>query len=127
MRLGWEFDISTGPWGAGVNGNTPALYVSAWEAVVPAMLAVNSTLQVRLVLQHRHLDAQPTPVLLPGRSYVDYIGGDHYDNIGGGGDSSQYGACVNLASSRGKPLSSGEWGLNGTDDPTWINDRPRSS
>ena len=125
VRLGWEFEIATGPWGAGVNGNTAAQYVTAWQAVIPVMRGVNPTFKFDWCCNTGTSNLAQLETYYPGDSYVDFIGGDHYDTPGGGGDFSQFGAVVNLANLRNKPVSCGEWGLassSTTDDPTFIND-----
>lgn len=125
-RLGWEMDIGTGPWGVGAKGitptNTPALYVAACEVVIPAMLAANPTLEFDFCCNTgTSTVAELMTFYGPnGDSLYTYIGGDHYDNVGGGGDFSQFGAAVNLAAQRGKPVSGGEIGLNGTDNPAFV-------
>lgn len=124
IRLGWEFDgVGYGfPWSPGVNGNTAGGYASAFASAVGAMRSANPKLRYDFCCAIGSSNLSQLQSFYPGDAYVDFIGGDHYDNVGGGGDASQYGPPVNLASSRGKPLSCGEWGLNGTDDPTFIND-----
>ena len=120
-RIGWEFDIDTGAWGPGINGNTPAGYVTAFQDIVTTMRGVNNTLKFDFCCQAGQSSLATLETYYPGDAYVDYIGGDHYDQVGGGANFSALGAAVNLAALRGKPVSCGEWGLNGTDDPTFIN------
>jgi hypothetical protein len=122
VRLGWEFDGNWFPWGNGVGTNTAAQYVTAWQDVIPAMRANNAELTFDWSANIGTSNLTQLETFYPGDFYVDYIGGDYYDNNGSGGNTaSNYGPVVNLANARGKPLSTGEWGLNGTDDPTFIN------
>lgn len=125
IRLGWEFDIPTGPWGAGAKnssgqslGNTPALYVAAWQAVVPAMKAVNPSLKFDWCCNSGTSSLAQLEAYYPGDQYVDFIGGDHYDP-GAGNLVAAMGACITLAAQRGKPLSIGEWGEKGKDNPAF--------
>lgn len=116
VRLGWEFDIPTGPWGKGANvspANTPANYVTAFQTVVGWMRAANPTLKFDWCCNTGTSTLAQLQTYYPGDSFVDYIGGDHYANPGTTtvGDFSAFGPVVNLAAQRNKPVSCGEWGL----------------
>lgn len=123
IRLGWEFDGSWMPWGTGANGNTAAMFNPAVSLVIPAMKAVNPALKFDFSCNTGTSNLSQLQVYYGsnGDSLWDYIGGDHYDNKGGGGDFSQMQYVVQLAVQRGKPVSIGEWGLNGADNPAFIN------
>jgi hypothetical protein len=54
----------------------------------------------------------------PGKAYVNIVGVDQYDWAGYAGDVQ---AVVAFAHSQGLPVGIPEWGLNGTDDPAFIN------
>lgn len=122
-RVGWEFDIATGPWGAGVNGNTPAQYATASQLAIAAMRQANPSLKFDFSCNTgtSSVAQLQTYYGTSGDSYWDYIGGDHYDNKGGGGGTGPMANSLAFAKQRGKPYSCGEWGLNGADDPAFIN------
>jgi Fibronectin type III domain len=127
-RIGWEFDIDTGPWGPG-NGNTPAAYATAFQQIVTTMRAVNSSFKFDFCCNAGTSSLAQLKTYYPGNAYVDYIGGDHYANPAPGGSNEPYlTASITLASQQGKPFSCGEWGLHGNpgpvtgyDYPTFIN------
>jgi Glycosyl hydrolase family 26 len=127
LRVGWEWSTTYFSWG--VQNTTPAQYVAAFDDIVTTMRSVPG--------QHFFFDwcaaADITPTngtyaaSYPGDQYVDYIGTDQYDNPGSswtdtlntvGGLS----YTVNFAKAHGKFVSVPEWGLNGADDPAFIND-----
>ena len=54
----------------------------------------------------------------PGSSYVNFVGVDQYDYAG---YSANIQAVVAFAQSQGLPAAIPEWGLNGSDDPSYIN------
>jgi hypothetical protein len=122
-RLGWEFDGGWYAWGINYPGNTPASYAAAWQAVVPAMKAVQPGLLFDFCSNAGSTQTMAElEAYYPGDAYVDYIGCDHYDNTGGGGSPTPMAPVIELAAARGKPFSCGEWGLNGADNPTFINE-----
>src|SRR3984957_19050175 len=126
-RVGWEWSTTHFSWG--VQNTTPAQYVTAFDDIVTTMRSVAG--------QHFFFDwcaaADETPTngsyaaSYPGDAYVDYIGTDQYDNPG-----SSWAATLNtvgglsytvdFAKAHGKFVSVPEWGLNGADDPAFIND-----
>jgi hypothetical protein len=127
LRIGWEWSTTYFSWG--VQNTTPAQYVTAFDDIVTTMRSVAG--------QHFFFDwcaaADETPTngsyaaSYPGDAYVDYIGTDQYDNPG-----SSWAATLNtvgglsytvdFAKAHGKFVSVPEWGLNGADDPAFIND-----
>ena len=54
----------------------------------------------------------------PGKSFVDIVGVDQYDYSG---YAANIQAVVSFAQSQGLPAAIPEWGLNGSDDPSYIN------
>ena len=54
----------------------------------------------------------------PGKAYVNLVGVDQYDCPG---YAANVQAVVAFAHSQGLPVAIPEWGLNGTDDPSFIN------
>ena len=124
FRLGWEFDGNWFSWGNGVNGNTPASFASATGAVIPAMKAIMPNAQFDFS------DNMGSSTVTQLKAYMgnnaslwNYVGGDHYDSKGSttGGNMSNMTAAITYASQLNKPFSEGEWGLNGSDDTTYIN------
>lgn len=123
VRIGWEPDIATGPWGLTSKvspANTPALYVTRFRACALELKAANPTLKVDFSVNTGTSSLSQLEALYPGDDVVDYIGGDHYDNPQGNGDFSQFLNIVTLAVNHGKPVSGGEIGLNGHDNPQFI-------
>ena len=54
----------------------------------------------------------------PGSAYVNYVGVDQYDYTG---YSANIETVIAFAQSQGLPAAIPEWGLNGSDDPSYIN------
>ena len=78
VRLMHEMNGAWYPWGAGVNGNTPAQYVSAWQHVV-ALVGDEGATNLRFVWcasSSARLD--PTP-FYPGDGSVSWIALDGYN------------------------------------------------
>lgn len=76
MRFGHEMNASWYPWGAGVNGNTPADYVAAYRHVHD-IFAEEGVHNVTWVWSPASLDTQSAPPLgqfYPGDEYVDWAG-----------------------------------------------------
>lgn len=122
LRPGWEPDGNWFSWGNGINGNTPASYSAAYRAIVLAMRAIYPGLLFDLSFNTGTSNLAQLQAFYPGDDVVDVLGGDHYDKTGGGNDFSAFGPVVNLAHLHNKPVSAGEIGLKGTDDPTFIDD-----
>jgi hypothetical protein len=123
FRLGWEFDGNWFSWGKGVNGNTPTSFAFATAQIIPAMKAVDPAAQFDFS------DNMGSSSLTQLKAYMgnnqalwNYVGGDHYADKGstGPGTTSNMTATVTYASQLSKPLSIGEWGLNGTDSPAYV-------
>ncbi|HUY22421.1 MAG TPA: glycosyl hydrolase [Acidimicrobiales bacterium] len=125
IRIGWEWNTTFFSWGE--QNTTPAQYVTAFDDIVSTMRSVPG--------QQFRFDwcagSGNTPTngsyadSYPGDQYVDYIGTDQYDNpvtswndnltmVGG------LAYTVSFAVAHGKVVSIPEWGLNGTDDPTFV-------
>ncbi len=127
LRVGWEWSTTYVPWG--VQNTAPSQYVTAFDDIVTTMRSVPG--QHFLFDWCAAADITPTngsyAASYPGDQYVDYIGTDQYDNPGYswtatldtvGGLS----YTVNFAKAHGKFVSVPEWGLNGADDPAFVND-----
>jgi hypothetical protein len=142
IRIGWEFNIGTGPWQAEAD---PAGFVSAWRSIVTAMRSVagqaftfawNSVPQVGWDISQAY----------PGDAYVDLISSDPYDQdysyfpnnqptqsaltwshiTGSAYDGLN--ALAAFAQAHGKQVSFDEWGVGNKsdghglgDDPNYIN------
>jgi len=126
IRVGWEWSTDFYSWG--VQNTSPAQYVTAFDDIVTAMRSVPG--------EHFLFDwcaaagAAPTngsyAASYPGDQYVDYVGTDVYDgsDTTWSNDLNSVGGLaytVDFAQAHGKLVSIPEWGLNGSDDPTFIN------
>ena len=126
VRVGWEWSTTFYSWG--VQNTTPAQYVTAFDDIVTTMRSVPG--------QHFLFDwcaavgALPTngayTASYPGDQYVDYIGTDEYDNpVTSWADVlnmvTGLSYTANFAQAHDKFMSIPEWGLDGYDDPTFIN------
>jgi len=127
LRVGWEWSTTYFSWG--VQNTTPAQYVTAFDDIVTAMRSVPG--QHFLFDWCAAVDETPTngsyAASYPGDQYVDYIGTDQYDNAGSSWTDtlSTVGGLaytVAFAKAHNKLVSIPEWGLNGVDDPAFIND-----
>jgi hypothetical protein len=137
IRLGWEM---TGDWFAWSGVKEPAQWVGAYQKAVTAMRSVpgaDFSFDWTVALQQ----VDPTP-MYPGDQYVDLIGGDNYDvSFDNNFVPTDHPAVWNsiltgkwglnwladFASSHGKRISMGEWGVSdredghgGGDDPYFI-------
>lgn len=76
VRFAHEMNASWYPWGAGVNGNTPADYVAAYRHVHD-LFAAEGVRNVTWVWSPAVVDTPDAPDLAafyPGDSYVDWVG-----------------------------------------------------
>ena len=125
VRVGWEWSATFFSWGP--QNTTPAQYVQAFRDIVTTMRSVPG--------QHFLFDwcansgsvptDGPYAASYPGNAYVDYIGTDQYDNPGTSwvqalDDTGGLAYTVRFAKAHGKRVSIPEWGLNGGDDPQFI-------
>ena len=78
LRFAPEMNGSWAPWEGSVNGNTPALYVAAWQHVVSIFRAAGAT-NVRWVWSPNNGPTSTIPSYYPGDAWVDYIGIDGYN------------------------------------------------
>ncbi len=127
LRIGWEWSTTYFSWG--VQNTTPAQYVTAFDDIVTTMRSVAG--QHFLFDWCAAADITPTngsyAASYPGDQYVDYIGTDQYDNPGSSWTDTLNTVggltyTVNFAKAHSKYVSIPEWGLNGSDDPAFIND-----
>jgi hypothetical protein len=127
LRIGWEWNTTFFSWG--VQRATPAQYVTAFDDIVTTMRSVPGA----------HFlydwcagsgDSPPNSTYTdwyPGDAYVDDIGTDQYDNFDVTWNQMltmvaglEY--TARFAQAHGKYVSVPEWGLNGSDDPTFVDD-----
>jgi beta-mannanase len=84
IRLMHEMNGDWYPWGQGLNGNTPARFVSAWRHIVTLFRAGGAT-NVRWVWSPNTIDTPTDPAqypltgLYPGDGWVDMIALDGYN------------------------------------------------
>jgi len=84
LRFGHEMNGTWYPWGTGVNSNTPAQYVQAWQHVRGIFAAIGAT-NVRWVWSPNIIvGAVDFTSFFPGDGAVDWVGLDGY-NWGGRG------------------------------------------
>lgn len=80
LRFAHEMNGNWYPWGAGVNGNTPAEYVAAWRHVHDLFQQVGATNVSWVWTPNVLMDSTPTIAsLYPGDAYVNMIGVDGYN------------------------------------------------
>ena len=119
-------------WNTSWNENvftTGAAYAAAFDNVVTKLRAVpgnsftfawnpNGDSNISTANAGNNINGISTVSQYPGDGFVDYIGGDTYDHYGGGlGGASE---LLAFAQAHGKPYIIPEWGLNGTDDTTFM-------
>jgi beta-mannanase len=79
LRFGHEMNGNWYPWGVGVNGNTPAQFVSVWRKIV-TMFRTGGATNVRFVWSPNVVDNdKPLTGLYPGDAYVDMTAMDGYN------------------------------------------------
>ncbi len=80
VRFAHEMNLSSSPYGPGVNGNTPADFIAAWRHVVTVFRAAGAT-NVRWVWTP-NVDCGgrcPFEAFYPGDDWVDWVGLDGYN------------------------------------------------
>ena len=80
IRLAPEMNLQSSPYGPGVDGNTPSLYISAWRHVVAIFRSANVT-NVNWVWSPNVNcgGACPFQEYYPGDGWVDWVGLDGYN------------------------------------------------
>jgi hypothetical protein len=78
LRFAPEMNGSWAPWEGSVNGNTPQLYVAAWQRVVSIFRAAGAR-NVQWVWAPNNGPTGTIASYYPGDSYVDFIGLDGYN------------------------------------------------
>ena len=136
LRLGWEFDGSWMPWAA-TTPSAEASFASYFQQIVTAMRSVSGE-QFRFVWNPDAgaftQSGYSVAAAYPGNAYVDVIGLDAYDqswavpqtpaNAWASTDLPALTAAQQFASSNGKPLAFGEWGVAIRSDGHGLGDDP---
>ena len=84
LRLMHEMNGSYYPWGAGVDGNTPAEYVTAFRHVVDIFRRVGATNAQFVWCVAAQVAGPPLSGYFPGDRYVDWVAMDGYNRDLGG-------------------------------------------
>jgi beta-mannanase len=111
IRIMWEQQESWAPWHA----LSDSAYISAFQAISSAFRAVPGGHFV--ICWNPNAGSSTDSATYPGSANVDVIGYDLYDGFGLTADIP---ALIAFAKSEGKPFAFPEWGLNGSDDPSYI-------
>lgn len=132
VRFAHEMNGGWYPWGASVNGNTPAKYVSAYQRVHDRFVAAGAQ-NVSWVWSPNVVEGMPTPAaqVYPGDAYVDSVAVDGYNggaddwSMGGWRSPAQVFAVTLEQMDRiapSKPLRIAETGsaVNGGDKAAWV-------
>ena len=136
LRLGWEFDGSWMPWAA-TSASSEASFASYFQQIVTTMRSVSGE-QFRFVWNPDAgaftQSGYSVAAAYPGNAYVDVIGLDAYDqswaipqtpaNAWASTTLPTLTAAQRFASSNGKPLAFGEWGLAIRSDGHGLGDDP---
>jgi hypothetical protein len=118
IRIMWEMNGNWFPWG--VQSLPAAQYIAIYQAAEQAFAAVPGN-HFQYVWNVNAGTAEPGRTefdTYPGDAYVSNIGIDYYDY--GTSSESWIPPVVAFAATQGKPVSFDEWGLNGQDDPGYI-------
>ncbi|MGA2519812.1 MAG: alkaline phosphatase family protein [Acidimicrobiales bacterium] len=123
-RIMWEMNQNVSGWFDPWNQNamSASTYISTFQAIVTAARDVPGQ-QFQFMWNPNggsgnENSGRTWNDTYPGDAYVDMVGVDQYDFSG-------YQANISTAEAfaqqHGKPFAIPEWGLNGTDDPSYIN------
>lgn len=117
IRIMWEMNGNWFPWGT--QSLSAAQYIAIYQAAEEAFAAVPGN-GFQYVWNVNAGTAEPGRTefdTYPGSAYVSNVGIDYYD---GNTSTSQISTIIDFAQSQGKALSFDEWGVNGDDDPGYI-------
>jgi hypothetical protein len=124
VRIMWEQNQDVEGWFQDWNQLTftAAQYISTFQSIVTTMRAVPGQ-AFRFMWNPsggtgNEAAGRTWSDTWPGKSYVDLVGVDQYDFSG---YSANIQAVIAFAQSQGLPAAIPEWGLNGSDDPAYIN------
>jgi hypothetical protein len=123
IRVMWEQNQADAGWFQGWNQLTlsAAQYIAIFQSTVTAMRAESPSFRFMWNPNGGTANEAAGRVWTdtwPGKAYVNLVGVDQYDWAGYAGDVQ---AVVAFAHTQGLPVAIPEWGLNGSDDPTFIN------
>ncbi len=125
IRVMWEQNQDVDGWFPNWNqlAFTAAQYISTFQNIVTTMRNVPGQ-TFRFMWNPNGGTGNEAPGRTwtdtwPGKAYVDLVGVDQYDYSG---YAQNIQAIVAFAQSQGLPAALPEWGLNGSDDPSYIND-----
>jgi hypothetical protein len=118
IRIMWEMNGDWFPWG--VQSLSAAQYITIYQAAEKAFAAVpgNHFQYIWNVNAGTAEGGRTEFDTYPGSAYVSNVGIDYYDY--GPSSESWIPPVLAFAASQGKPVSFDEWGLNGQDDPAYI-------
>jgi len=123
IRVMWEFNNNLSGWFQNWNQltlPTAASFTSAFDTVVAGFRAVSPNFQIMWNPNGGtgNTNGVSWQSEYPGNSEVNIIGVDQYDYSG---YAANIQAAVSFAQAQGLPVAIPEWGLNGSDDPSYIN------
>ena len=123
IRIMWEQNQDLDGWFQSWNqlSLSAAQYVSVFQSTVTALRAVSPSFTIMWNPNGgttKEAAGRTWTDTWPGKAYVNLVGVDQYDYSG---YASNVEAVVSFAQSQGLPVAIPEWGLNGTDDPSYIN------
>ena len=124
IRVMWEQNQDINGWFQDWNqlAFTAAQYISTFQSIVTAMRAVPGQGFTFMWNPNGGSGNEATGRTWndtwPGKAYVDYVGVDQYDDPG---YAANIQTVIAFAQAQGLPAALPEWGLNGTDDPGYIN------
>lgn len=115
IRPGWEMNGNWYPW----SSLSPATFISEFQADVTALRGVaGNHFSILWDVNGLNQDNGAWNDTYPGDSWVDAVGIDQYDFSGYQGNTATVQA---FAVAHSKQFMVPEWGLNGSDDPAFIN------
>jgi hypothetical protein len=125
IRVMWEQNQDEDGWFQGWNQltyPTASSYIAEFQSIVTTMRAVPGQAFSFMWNPNGGTGSEASgrtwQDTWPGSSYVNIVGVDQYDYSG---YAANIGAVVSFAKSQGLPVAIPEWGLNGSDDPSYIN------
>jgi hypothetical protein len=123
IRIMWEQNQDLPNWLQGWNQLTlsSAQYVAAFQSTVATLRAQSPTFSIMWNPNGGTGNEAPGRTWTdtwPGKAFVNLVGVDQYDYPG---YAANIQAVVAFAHSQGLPTAIPEWGLNGSDDPSYIN------
>ncbi len=125
IRVMWEQNQDVDGWFQGWNQltySTASSYIAEFQSVVTNMRAVAGEAFSFMWNPNGGTGSEASgrswQDTWPGSAYVNIVGVDQYDYSG---YAANIQSVVSFAQSQGLPVAIPEWGLNGSDDPSYIN------